>query len=272
MTSFCCWTLTASLLTACATRPPPQAAACPACACQCPQTTPGSPVASGPPVAAPPVAGASAGPTSEEIQESIRVASRKMNHGDGEGCLVDLDRLKARAPSTEATLVYLRAQCEMLDGKCQAGKQRLVTHMRVETNTHVDRANATAEAMAAMYCRGGDATDRDRLLGALQELVTAAYSETRTPEQCRATVATIRSLIPRVKPRDADDHQIANADRSLYATAPGCFARAGDCASAWQLHRELFPQENLKNVDSKVRADVLASTFDSLVPRCKGKR
>lgn len=265
MTSSRCWTLTAALLAACATQPPPQAAACPACVCECPQTTPGSPGSPGSPVAV-------AGPTSEEIQESIRALSRKMNHGDGKGCLAGLDQLKARAPSTEATLVYLRAQCEMLDGNCQAGKQRLVTHMRVETNTHVDRATATAEAMAAMYCRGGDATDRDRLLGALQELVTAAYSETRTPEQCRATVATIRTLIPKVKPRDVDDHQIANADKSLYATAPGCFARAGDCASAWQLHRELFPQENLKNVDSKVRADVLASTFDSLVPRCKGKR
>lgn len=251
------------VVAACAARPTPPPA-CPPCECVCPQAAPAASVATPGPAPAP--------AARDEIQELARSAARRMNHDDGKGCLADLDRLQQLSPSTAEGLVFLRGQCEMLAGACQAGKQRIVTHMQVETNTHVDRANATAEAMAAMYCRAGDSSDRDRLLGALHELMTGAYTETRTAAECRAAVTTIRTLLPKVQPRDADDHQVAGAGRSLYATASNCFARAGDCKAAWQLHGELFPQENLKGLDPKVRGEVLTSAFDSLVPRCKGKR
>lgn len=257
MTRHAAW-LMAAALAGCATQPV-QSATCPPCQCQCDPGAPG---------------GATQATAGHDAALALsRSAVKKMSFKDGPGCLADLDELERLSPQLADSFVYTRGLCEMLAGRCQQGKQRVVDYFQGETNMHPDRARASAESVAAMYCQGGDASERDRLLGALQELATAAYSETRAPEQCRATIAAIRSLLPKVRPRDVDDHQIEGAGRSLVALAPGCFARAGDCAAAWQVHRELFPAENLKEVkDAKVREDVLAQTFDAMVPRCKGKR
>lgn len=255
-------------LVGCASKPPPQAK-CPPCECKCDPAAPDGPVAAGPTT----VAGPPTTALNEEIAELYASASRKMNFRDGAGCLADLDRLAVLAPKlTRTSAVYLRGTCEMQIGQCQAGKQRLFDYFRGETNMHPDRANAAVESMAAMYCSGGDSSERDRLLGALQELAIASYSETRTPAQCAATIRTIQELAPRVKPRDVDDHQVANAGKTLYATAPNCYARAGDCAAAWRSFRELWPPENLKDLDAKKREEVLGQTFDAMVQRCKGKR
>lgn len=214
-----------------------------------------------------------ANPGLERAYALLKSATRKLNFADGPGCLADLEQLQAASPMLASNTVTMRGQCEMLAGHCQQGKQRIVDAMVDETNAHPDRAKATAESMAAMYCQGGDSSERDRLLGALQELTLGAYSETRTVEQCRTTLATARALLPKVTPQGPEDHQVVGAGKTLYAAAPGCFARAGDCAVAWQTHRELFPQDSLADVkDPKIRADVLNTTFDSLVPRCKGKR
>jgi hypothetical protein len=257
------WALVLALA-GCASKPPAPAT-CPPCQCNCnPAGTAGTPGTPGTPGAPSDAA------TNERVADLVESATRKMNFKDGAGCLADLDQVAALSPRMGRQTTYMRAQCEMVAGKCVQGKQRWSAYMREQQNMHPDRVAQAAESIAAMYCRGGDTPDRERLLGALQTLAMAS-TETHPAAECRALVKTVRELAPRVKPQGVDDHQVANIDKTLYATAPGCLARAGDCAGAWQLFRELYPPESLPK-DEKVREDVFASVFDSLVPRCKGKR
>lgn len=252
-------------LAGCATQPAARTTTCPPCECHC---NPGSSGA-----AATPGGSAQAAADHDAALVLSKSAMKKMNFKDGPGCLADLDELKRVSPKLEDSFVYTRGLCEMLAGRCQQGKQRVTDYLQGETNMHPDRARASTEAMAAMYCQGGDASDRDRLLGALQELTTAAYSETRTVEQCKTTLATVQSLVPRVKPRDDEDTQVINAGKSLWTIAPNCFARAGDCAAAWSVFKQLYPMENLKEVkDPKVRDEAVTTSFDAIVTKCKGKR
>jgi hypothetical protein len=243
-------------LAACA--PPPAAApTCPPCQCTCPQGQ----VAAGP---SPAPAGA--------LAELVESASRKMMHDDGAGCLADLDRIAAADPKQDRRLAMTRAQCEMLVGQCQTGKQRVARYMVQETAMHPERATQTAESIAAMRCRGGDSSERDRLLRALQELSTGAYMEPFAPTRCRGALDEARALIPKVQPRDADDTQVSGGAQALFNTAANCFARAGDCASAWAAYRDLFPRANLESVkDPAQREKILRQSFDGSIQRCAGK-
>jgi hypothetical protein len=135
----------------------------------------------------------------------------------------------------------IRGQCEMLAGKCQQGKQRVMRWYQDETDMQPGRALVTAEALASMRCREGDSDERDRLLRALYDLSDGAYMNKRAPEFCEKSLAEARRLIPIVKTRGPDDTTIAGGAQALFHTAASCFARAGDCDAAWSTYRELFP-------------------------------
>ncbi len=246
-------------LAACTPRSAPP---CPPCQCNCTGTTPtGTGTATPGPIAT---------PTGSDDQATalLTSANRKFAHKDGPGCLADLDHLTALRPTYATSTVTTRASCEMLAGRCQQGKARLTRYWREEQNMHPERAASTTESMAAMYCRGGDSNERDRLLAAILDL-SMGTSETHTVAQCEASYSTIRQLQPRVKPNGPDDHQVLNASSNLYALAPMCFARAGDCRRARATFTESFPPERLADLAPAVRITSMQSIFESLVPRCK---
>lgn len=196
-------------------------------------------------------------------------ASRKMNHGDGPGCLQDLDALLASDPRHTEQQVVLRSQCEMLSGKCQEGKQRVDAWFAYQMNTPAEQRVRTVEALASMYCRGGNMTDRDRLLAAHYQLTQGAYVSQLSSAECQSAYQTARTLAPKVPPRSADDTPISTLPKSLFHTAASCFARAGDCSAARRAFDESYPQDALVNIkDPKVRQNVLDSSFKSIVPRC----
>jgi hypothetical protein len=135
-----------------------------------------------------------------------------------------------------------------------------------------ERAMVTAESLGSMRCRAGDSTDRDRLLTAFFDLSDAAYVNKRDPAYCKARVATIRELLPRVPPRDSDDTQISGGGQALFYTAAACYARAGDCKAAYRVYRELFPATGLSAItDAAMREKVVRDSFDSSIERCKPK-
>lgn len=236
--------------------PPPPAPACP-CACPAGPT----PVAGGAPA---PLA---AGP--EDAQGLISSASRKANHGDGLGCLQDLDRLLAADARHAEQQTILRAQCEMLSGRCLEGKQRIDAWSAYQLNTPAEQRLRFVEAMAGMYCRGGNMTDRDRLLAAHHQLTQGAYITQLSVAECRAAYQTVRSLTSKVPPRSADDDLVSTRAKSVYHTAANCFARAGDCSAARRAFDESFPQESLANVkDAKLRQQVSDEVFKSVARRC----
>ncbi len=252
---------------------PPPAAACD-CQCPCAAGAPGAPAGPypGAPQGPSDVAPAAPGidPGAQGVQDLYSSASRKMNHGDGPGCLQDLDRLAASDPRQAHQMSMMRGQCEMLSGRCQEGKQRIDAWLSYQQNTPPEQRVRTVEAMAGMYCRGGNMNDRDRLLAAHHQLMQGAYMRQMTSAECQAAYQTARSLMHKVPPRDADDTQISSMPKSLFHTAANCFARAGDCGAARRAFEEGYPQQSLANIkDAKTRKDVLDSTFKSMVPRCK---
>ena len=223
---------------------------------------PGPEPAPGP--VAPPVA---SGTPLGDVAVLVQAANRKMMHDDGKGCLAELDKLKQMDPKLEGTLVAIRAQCEMLAGHCQSGKQMLTDYYVREMNMSSETARTSVEAIASMRCRGGDETDRDRLLRALRELVDGAYMNTRS--DCAANLRLVKELLPKVPPNGPDDSQINSSPKALFHTAAACFARAGDCKSAYKAYSDEFPSAGLDKLPEKERRSVIEKSFRSGIERCK---
>jgi hypothetical protein len=208
--------------------------------------------------------------TPSELSELVVAANRKMMHGDGPGCLADLDRVKEFDPGLEGHLTVTRGQCEMAAGDCQKGKERIIEwYMREQAFTR-EFAERTVEAIASMRCRGGDASERDRLLAALFDLSDGAYMNKRDSKFCRDRVAIVEDLGPKVKPRDAMDTQVTGGIQALFHTSAMCFARAEDCSTAYAYYRRLFPREALDAIqDLKLRESTVRDSFDSTIVLCK---
>jgi hypothetical protein len=226
---------------------------CPACecACDCP----------------------SAPPAQSDVSDLVASASRHMHHGDGEACLADLDEVARLDPKMDERLSITRGQCEMLIGKCQEGKRRVAHWYEIETAMTPERAAVTAEQIASMRCKGGDATDRDRLLVALYDLSDGAYMNPREPAFCRERVELARELLPRVTPVGPDDTQITGGGQALFFTAASCFARAGDCEAAFAFYAELFPADGLSAIpDPAERQRLIRQSFDDSVALCSPER
>jgi hypothetical protein len=131
-----------------------------------------------------------------DVAELAASANRKLMHDDGKGCLADLARLAELDPRVEKTLVVVRAQCEMLLGRCQSGKQQIADYYVREMNMSEPRALIMAESIGSMRCRGGDMSDRDTLLRALYELSDGAYMNARPAADCLKNVRLVRGLAP----------------------------------------------------------------------------
>ena len=230
------------------------------CKCECPAVT--SPVAT------------KTGPTEADIGELMGSAVRKMNHDDGAGCLADLDQLDALDPKQGARQAMIRGQCEMLAGKCQQGKQRVMRWYQDESNMQPDRALVAAEALASMRCREGDSDDRDRLMRALYDLSDGAYMNRRAPEFCKKALAEARRLIPIVKTRGPDDTRISGGAQALFHTAASCFARAGDCDAAWSTYRELFPNASSPATPevAAMMPQIVRDAYDSSILFCGAEK
>jgi hypothetical protein len=236
---------------------------CPPCECVCNCDGQGSGGTSGPDIVIGQV-GAS------DLGELAASANRKLMHGDGKGCLADLDRIAALDPKLDAQLLMVRAQCRMAVGECQAGKQQIAGYYERELAMTRERAEQTAESIASMHCQGGDASERDRLLAAYFDLTDGAYLNKRDVGFCKDRVAIIEELAPRVPPRDVEDAQISGGRQALFHTGAMCFARAGDCKAAYAHYRRYFPREGLDAIaDPGTRESVVRDAFDSSIALCK---
>jgi hypothetical protein len=208
-----------------------------------------------------------------DVGELAASANRRMHHGDGEGCLSDLDELAQTDPKLDERLSITRGQCEMLVGKCQEGKRRVAHWYEIETAMTAERAAITAEQLASMRCKGGDSSERDRLMAALFDLSDGAYMNPRDSEFCRERVEIARELLPRVKPLGPDDTQITGGKQALFYTAASCFARAGNCESAFAIYAELFPADGLSAIeDPQQRRRLIQQSFDEGIALCAPER
>jgi hypothetical protein len=224
-----------------------------------------------PPSYVPPVQPAltSAEPDSSTMGETavlLQSARRKAMHDDGQGCIEDLERVAALDAKLASTLTVQYAQCRMLLGHCQEGKRTVADNLVRDMNLSRQRAETMAEAFAAQYCRGGDSTERDRLLRAANELTQGSYLDPR--KDCEANTRLIKKLTPKVPPNGPDDHRIAGIGKTLHVQAARCHARAGDCGAAWRAFRDNHPEAPLKSLSREHREQVQRTTFQTIVTSC----
>jgi hypothetical protein len=240
---------------------------CPPCECVCNCDGQGSTGTT--------AAGTDAGattPSAGQFGDLVASATRKLAHGDGKGCLEDLDRIAAIDPQYDKQMLLTRAQCQMAAGECQKGKQQTADYYVEQLAMTRERAEQMAESIGSMHCQGGDASERDRLLAAYFDLSDGAYMNKRDGDFCRERVAVIEELAPKVSARDVEDTQITGNRQALFHTGAMCFARAGDCKAAYAHYRQFFPGEGLAAIpDPGTRESTVRDAFDSGIALCKGK-
>ena len=206
---------------------------------------------------------------------------------DGKACIVELDQHDAndaRPISTSTNpasgkIAGLRAECLMLAGQCDAGKalfRKAIAATRADA-IPPDRIDILTETMAAQNCSGPGGSDREKYLRAMADLnkgagTNALGGEKKTVAECQSAFDTFMKLRTVVKPKDASDHQIPEKPFDAVGIAgANCFAKAGDCATAWKAYKTMNdakgPDDGWKAKDDKI----LRTTFESVVPICKGK-
>lgn len=178
---------------------------------------------------------------SRAASERLASAQRKLSAGDGKGCLADLDasdRLDPRPGglSTDAKgSAWLRAQCLMAGGQCDAGRALARRASQAQQpNEAASRIDEMIDWQVAMHCGEGAKTPRDRLLVGLHVLREGAQRTRTTPKACTTALDTAVAALPKVTPRDGEDKLTKNAARSIAEDGTKCLARANDCVTAWK--------------------------------------
>lgn len=214
---------------------------------------------------------------SDEARAHYDAAQTKAGSKDGKGCLAELDKHDKLDPKNKSTdpksaLSEMRGRCIMLAGQCDAGKALVRKYYDAHPGpmSSPEQTDRTVQAYTGLYCQGAGMSARDQVLKALMELQQGAYMAKKTPQFCMDAYKTVRKFQSTVKPESDEDQQIASIPRTLYNTAATCLAKAGDCEQARKVFMEAYPVETLASIkDPKVKETTMASTFDSLVSKCK---
>jgi hypothetical protein len=212
--------------------------------------------------------------------EHANAAYAKVNAGDGNGCLRELDdhdRLDPR-PTTLSTspksfMSRQRALCLMAAGRCDPGKALLRKGIDAQSpaGTAPETIDAQVDAMVGLYCGGTDAQPRDQLLHAM--FVLGSSQQKPDVKTCRGAVNVIERLAPSMSSNDPNA-QIKAVWRRLYDDASYCLARAGDCAAAWSVQKEtgalLADHDTYKPNDENLRANFVSRTREACLGKPQG--
>jgi hypothetical protein len=214
--------------------------------------------------------------------EQITSAHRKLLTGDGKGCLTDLDAHDKSDPrpaglSTEPKANgWLRAQCLMASGQCDAG--RAMARRSSEAQNPSQSAKTTDDVVdniVAMYCESKSATPRDQLLRATLVLGQGATRDRLKTEQCAEAIDRANAAWPKVTPRDADDRVTKDVQRRIAEDGARCLARAGDCIAAWKryptLHAAWQTSEKRELATPEAqRSSFVSSTYNECIGKEQG--
>ena len=221
----------------------------------------------------------------KKAAEHFETASTKMNAKDGKGCLAELDEHDKLDPrpgglSTNPSAgwpAYVRAQCLMAAGQCDAGKAlfRKAFETKNGATTGPEQTDKVTDATAGMWCQGGKMSPRDQIMAARMELQNGAYVTKKEASVCKADYDTIMKLRKTVKKKDDDDSMMDPIDLLRFAqnTAPACLGKAGDCATAYKVYKEsAIALDNETNKSGWTKnEDSVKKNFATIVPKCKDK-
>lgn len=213
-------------------------------------------------------------------------AQVKYQARDGKGCLAELDQHDQLDPRPEGLstnpatgrIAGTRAECLMLAGQCDAGKQLFRKALETAPNKSgqawtPERIDGQVEVEVATFCTAtAGLSERDQYLRAMRDLHSGGFGlQKKTVAECQAAFDTFMKLRTKVQPKDADDNAIPKRPfDAMGVPVPQCFAKAGDCAAGFKAYQAMNdakgPTEN-KIKDPKI----VRSTFESFSPTCKGK-
>jgi hypothetical protein len=259
----------------------------PTCPCTCPS---GSTAASSAPTVPLPnaTANAPAPATSGDVatlvaaqkaDEYLHTAQKKLAWHDVPGCIADLDAHDRTDPRPEVASTnarsghgaLIRGQCLMRAGQCDAGRTLFRDAYADAQGMNVSprQLDTVVDSMVGMNCTAPQAP-RDRFLVARFTLQDGAWTSTRTVAECTSAYQTIMSLRSTVTPKDDDDALVKDPLSFLFASAPNCLARAGDCAAAYKTYQQVMT-EKFGQAQWTKNPQTTRQTFESMTPSCKGK-
>lgn len=217
---------------------------------------------------------------SEEASARFQAATRSMGAGDGKNCLKELDahdklNPKNKSIDPKSGFGFIRGQCVMLAGQCDAGKSLIrksaeqAAHMKTMGPEQIDRM---VEQYGSMYCQG-KMNDRDTLLKAINTLAMGMNNSSLGVKGCDEAYKTVLKLRGKVKPKDGEDYNLINLEGNLPAYVAGCYGRNGDCKVARAKMIESFAGERKagfdKITDVPTREKVYDDLLGSYAPKCK---
>jgi len=216
----------------------------------------------------------------EKAGAHFEAARRKLGAGDGKGCVAELDAHDALNPKHKSSdpksgFGFIRGQCVMLAGQCDAGKSIVrrsaeqAENMKSADGAQIDRL---VETYASTYCQG-KMSDRDALLKAINVVSIGTNNTSIGIAGCTEALTTITKLRKKVKPRDAEDYDLVNLDRNLPAFAAGCLGRNGDCELALRWMKRTMASKDVEQFDATTdpvaRAKLYADHLAAFSPKCR---
>jgi len=216
---------------------------------------------------------------STKAGQLLKAAQERLNAKDGKACLAELDKHDKLEPKNQSTdpkspYVYMRGQCLMLSGKCDAGKVLVRKYFENNNSTGMgpDQIDRSVGGFVSMWCQGA-LEPRDAVKKAFYEL-TMGMASKKPAKECSDNYATVRKLGPTLKLNedDDDDKQIMDQLKNSYYYAASCLMKAGDCAGAWKIYSSGYPMDTLANVKEQATKDtIIKGGFEGSFQKCKDK-
>ena len=148
-------------------------------------------------------------------------------------CLADFDAADRQDPGgSTPSLEAVRAFCEMLAGKCEAGRKRYRAYA-MQTNPASVETGVTA--LAAQYCPRDQLTPAERVF-ALTGDVSAAWQRGDTA-QCVTMGNELVSAVDALPNRNGAQQTARMQATTGLATAAQCAAKGGRCEDARTFYR-----------------------------------
>lgn len=217
-----------------------------------------------------------------QLASKIRAeARRKLELGDGTGCLADLDRAARIEPRPEARVAEaeLRARCEMRAGQCEAGRTRLRAAFAAND---VDR-KLTDEALdervsreVVSLCADGVGTAAERIERAHRRIYAelSTINDRSTPpskalgEMCIRQGEIVAAALPTLTGSTAYEREAIRDGAYAARAASHCATRTNRCDKAWAYFRLAEPR--IGTVSSARSLDEwLVERFASEAPHCE---
>jgi hypothetical protein len=192
---------------------------------------------------------------SDEARSHYEAAQQKLVARDGKGCLAELDLHddldpKHKSSDPKSPYATTRAQCVMMSGNCEAGKVQARQALEATSTIQLppQQIDQHVEAVAMLWCQGDSMSERDQLLQAHYQL---DQSTRGSPDIafCDLHWKKAKKLLPKVKPKNSDDHMMINIEYGFHNGVPRCYMRAGDCKKAYQAYKDTMPKDTKASIE-----------------------